>query len=93
MRVGLVWIRELFVVTSSSFFAVARCQEFELLDYSLRSARIFFRADQTAEEEPKEAEPSPTAGGSGGETQQQQQPVEESTGGPPPPPASGAFKS
>ena len=87
---------QLFVVTSSSFPVMAHCQEFELLDYSLRSARIFFRADQTAEEEPKQAEPSPAGGGgsAGGETEQQQpQPLEEPTGRPPPPPASsGAFK-
>ena len=79
------------MVTGSSFFAMAPCQEFELLDYSLRSARIFFRADQTAEEEPKEAEPSPAGGSGEGETQQQP-PLEEPTGGPPPPPP-GALKS
>ena len=30
---------------------ISRCQEFEFLDYSLSSARIFFRADLTAAEE------------------------------------------
>ena len=32
-------------------FLSLNCQEFELLNYSLSSARIFFRADLTAEEE------------------------------------------
>jgi len=39
-------------------------QEFNLLYYSLRSARIFFRADQTAEEEKDETKAKAEEGAS-----------------------------
>lgn len=38
----------------SSFCFVLLLQEFELLHFSLSSARIFFRADKTAAEETQE---------------------------------------
>ena len=41
-------------------------QEFELLNYSLSSARIFFRADLTAEEETEQTKGEETASADGG---------------------------
>lgn len=43
-----------FTRNSSDFVLMTWFQEFELLYYSLSSARIFFRADQTAAEEREE---------------------------------------
>ena len=50
-----------------SQFLSSLFQEFELLDYSLRSARIFFRADLTAEEEQKQQQEEDTKGGTAAE--------------------------
>ena len=71
-------------------------QEFELLDFSLRSARIFFRADMTAEEEDdeqkrKEGEAGATGeGGASGEGGAPPPPADQG-GPPPPPPADGTI--
>ena len=71
-------------------------QEFELLDFSLRSARIFFRADMTAEEEDdeqkrKEGEAGATGeGGASGEGEAPP-PLADQGGPPPPPPADGMI--
>lgn len=66
-------------------------QEFDLLHYSLSSARIFFRADLTAEEEEqrkKDSDAAATGAGGEGPSGEAPPPADGGSSGPPPPPAS-----
>ena len=56
LRILLKWRR----ITTLCFFSFE--QEFELVFYSLSSARIFFRADKTAAEESEEKAQKPNSG-------------------------------
>lgn len=51
----------MYIKSTQPVHAYTSVQEFELLNYSLSSARIFFRADLTAEEESEQKKGEETA--------------------------------